>query len=286
MRTLEVLATGPLALFCDLGRPGLASMGVSGSGAADRAAYLLGQRLLGHDEPLAAIEVTLGGLALRAREAFCLVLTGADPQARVDGRPAPANAPLYMLPGQELRLGVPARGLRSYLGVRGGFDVTPVLGSRSSDLMSGVGPGALAAGDELRVSAAPMMTFAGVDVAPVAPLPDADLLFTFVPGPRDDWFADLRDLTDTTWAVSSKSNRIGVRLHGTPLRRHPDHTGELPTEGAVRGAIQVPTGGEPVVFLNDHPVTGGYPVIGVLTRAACDVAAQARPGDRVRFRRA
>jgi len=156
---IEVLETGPLALLQDLGRPGLAASGVGRSGAADRAALCLANRLVANPEHAAGVEVLLGGFAVRADAAHLLALAG--------GVPVGHHALLALRAGQMLRLGPPAVGLRTYLAVGGGIDVAPVLGSRSTDLLSGVGPAPLTAGDLLPVGAAP----AGqpvVDLAPVA----------------------------------------------------------------------------------------------------------------------
>ena len=150
---LEVLATGPLTLVEDSGRPGLAVLGVGRSGAADRTAFTLGARLLGQDPDRAALEVMLGGLAVRATGRVVLALTGAPAPATVDGRPVPHAAVVELSGGQVLRLGVPPQGLRTYLGVRGGIDVEPVLGSRATDVLSGVGPAVVAAGDVLPIGA-------------------------------------------------------------------------------------------------------------------------------------
>ena len=282
-RALEVLATGPLALVQDLGRVGLAAIGVSRSGAADRQAFRLGARLLGQDYTAAAIEVTFGGLAVRARGELLVALTGAPAPATVTGVAAAANAPFLLSDGQTLQLGSPGVGLRSYLSIRGGVAVPAVLGSRATDTLSGIGPPPLQPGDVLPVGAAPPR-FPNVDLAPVAPLEAGPVTLHAVPGPRDDWLANLADLAETRWTVSPRSDRIGIRLEGTPLRRAPDREGqELVSEGVVRGAVQVPAGGEPVIFLADHPVTGGYPVVAVVRGADVDRAAQAVPGQEVRI---
>jgi len=182
--------------------------------------------------------------------------------------------------GQVLRLGVPATGLRTYLAVRGGIDVPAVLGSRSTDTLSGLGPARLEEGDVLPVGSEPD-ALPLVDVAPV-PNPPGDLVtLRAVLGPRADFLSDRDALTSTNWTASSRSDRVGMRLEGGRLQRSNDT--ELPSEGMVRGAIQLPPGGEPVVFLADHPVTGGYPVIATVCDAEVDRAAQIRPGQGVRF---
>jgi biotin-dependent carboxylase-like uncharacterized protein len=279
---LTVLAPGPRATVQDRGRPGWASIGVPVSGAADRAAHDLANRLVGNLPGAATVEVTAGGLRLRAERPVLVAVTGAAAPLDVDGRPAAANAPLSLPPGTVLGLGTPARGLRSYLAVRGGVDLPPVLGSRSTDTLSGLGPAPLAAGDRL-----PVGTLAGeqplVDVAPVGSVPERPVL-RVLPGPRRDWLEETAwaELTGEEWTVTADSDRVGLRLTGPRLARA--RTDELPSEGLVAGAVQVPPDGGPVLFLADHPVTGGYPVLAVVVTADLPLAAQLRPGDAVRFR--
>jgi biotin-dependent carboxylase-like uncharacterized protein len=279
---LTVLATGPLATVQDAGRTGWAAIGVPRSGAADRASHELANRLVGNRREAATVEVTAGGLRVRAATTVLVAVTGAPAALTVAGRPASLNAPVTLPPGAELALGAPPVGLRSYLAVRGGVDVPPVLGSRSTDSLSGLGPAPLAAGDELpvgRLAAEEPV----VDVAPVAAPSPAPVL-RVLPGPRRDWFAPgaWTALTGTGWTVSADSDRVGLRLTGPRLER--TGPGELPSEGLVPGAVQVPPDGAPVLFLADHPLTGGYPVLAVVVSADLPAAAQLRPGDPVRFR--
>jgi biotin-dependent carboxylase-like uncharacterized protein len=181
-----------------------------------------------------------------------------------------------------LALGPATVGLRSYLAVRGGIDAVPVLGSRSTDTLSGIGPSPLAVGDRLPVGRA-MGDEPVVDVAPVAG-PSGTPVLRVLPGPRRELLVPeaWRALATAEWSVSNDSDRIGVRLTGPALLRADD--AELPSEGLVPGAIQVPPDGAPVLFLADHPVTGGYPVLAVVVTADLPAAAQLRPGDPVRFR--
>lgn len=283
-RALEVAETGPLATVQDLGRPGLAALGVGRSGAADRDALRLANRLLGNDEGTAALEVTFGGLAVRAHGGVTVALTGAPCPMSVDGRQASPYAVVWVPDGAELRLGTPAEGLRSYLAVQGGVDVPAVLGSRSTDTMSGLGPDPLTVGRRLPIGST-HGPLPGVDIAPVRTPGTDEISLRVVPGPRHDWFTDaaLETLLASSYDVTSDSNRVGMRLSGPVLERSRD--GELPSEGMVPGALQVPPSGQPTLFLADHPVTGGYPVIGVVVGADLGLAAQARPGQSIRFRR-
>jgi biotin-dependent carboxylase-like uncharacterized protein len=282
VKALEVLETGPQTLVQDLGRPGLAASGVGRSGAADRAALRLGNRLVANPEDAAGLEILLGGFAARATALLTVALAGAAAPATVDGTPVGHHSVILLRPGQELRLGPPPAGLRTYLAVRGGVDVAPVLGSRSTDVLSGLGPPRPAKGDELPIGPEPP-TFPLIDVAPVAPPPAGLVTLRVVAGPRDDHAADPRGLAGTIWSASARTDRVGMRLEGATLAV-PDGAGSLPSEGIARGAIQLPPGGEPVVFLADHPVTGGYPVVAVVADADVDRASQIRPGQPVRFR--
>jgi len=269
---IEIVAPGPLATVQDLGREGYAALGVARSGAFDRGALRLANRLVGNPDDSAAIEVTLGGLSVRLAEPATVAFTGAVCAGAPDW-----GAPVSLPAGTLIRLRAPARGLRSYLAVRGGVDVAPVLGSRSTDTLSGIGPAPLRAGDVLRVGAA---TAPVVGAGAAEPLRPDVLTLRF--GPRDDWFtaAAKSALLATEWTVRPESDRIGIRLAGPELERA--RRDELPSEPTLPGAVQVPPDGRPIVFGPDAPVTGGYPVIAVVTDL--DPAAQLRPGDTARFR--
>ncbi len=279
---LSVLAPGPLTTVQDRGRPGHAAIGVTRSGAADPAAADLANRLVGNRPEAALLEATAGGLRVRAGRTVLVAVTGAPAPVEIDGRPAPFAAPVTLFAGAVLALGHPRRGLRSYVAVRGGIGVPPVLGSRSTDTLSGLGPSPVAAGTLL-----PVGDLAGeepiVDVAPVGPPPDRPVL-RVLSGPRRNWLDDAAwtALVTQRWTVGVDSDRVGLRLTGPHLARA--RGGELPSEGLVPGAVQVPPDGAPVLFLTDHPVTGGYPVLAVVVTADLPLAAQLRPGDVLRFR--
>ena len=177
-------------------------------------------------------------------------------------------------------LGAATTGLRAYLAVSGGVEVEPVLGSRSTDLLSGVGPDLVSEGEVLPVgppSEAPIPVEA-------VPIPVRARELRLRPGPREDWFeaSSVEALGGSAYAVGSDSNRIGLRLEGEPVRWREE--AELPSEGMVLGAVQVPPGGQPVVFLNEHPTTGGYPVVGVVVPEDLALCAQLRPGEEVTLR--
>lgn len=280
-RAIVVVRAGALTTVQDRGRPGHAHLGVPHSGALDAPAAALVNRLVGNPPGAALLETTLTGCALRPRCAVTVAVAGAPCAVSVDGRPVPWCAPVDMPGGALLNVGAADSGVRTYVAVAGGIVVEPVLGSRSTDLLSGLGPPPLTDGTVLPLGR-PHGPHARVDVAP-QPAPPTELVLRVTPGPRADWFTPeaVRTFTSRPYRVSSASNRIGLRLDGPALTRA--RPGELPSEGTVLGAVQVPPDGRPVVFLADHPTTGGYPVIGVVRTADLPAAAQARPGTPARF---
>jgi biotin-dependent carboxylase-like uncharacterized protein len=278
MRALVVTDPGPLTTVQDAGRPGLAHLGVPRSGWLDAPAAALANRLVGNKPGTALLETTVGGVALRAEEAVTVAVSGAQAQVIVDGHGAAFGEPVSLAAGAELRVGPARRGVRSYVAVSGGICAPPVLGSRSTDRLSGLGPAPLTNGDVLPVG--PGRRPRPVDTAR-PPVLDGVLRVTV--GPRVDWVAGgVRRLAGLTWNVAAESDRVALRLAGPPLDR--ERADELPSEGLVLGAVQVPPDGQPLVFLADHPTTGGYPVVGVVHPDDLWQCAQLRPGDPVVFR--
>lgn len=279
---LLVLDPGPLASLQDAGRPGLARVGLSQGGAADRGAWRLANRLVGNPPGCAAIEVTLGGFAAVAQANLLIAVTGAEGPVELAGRAVDRNAVVFWPQGVRLDCRMPSAGLRSYLAVRGGWTGDPVPGSVSWRALARVGAPPLAAGDVLEVGedTAYVPVVGHVAVAPLGN--HVELAATW--GPRADWLTDeaRRRLRAMPWRVTDRLDRTGVRLAGEDLRWQSPGA-ELASEGVVRGAIQVPPSGQPILFLADHPATGGYPVVAVVSSVAADRAAQLRPGDEVRL---
>ncbi|MFF5172466.1 biotin-dependent carboxyltransferase family protein [Micromonospora sp. NPDC000089] len=276
---IEVLRAGARTTIQDPGRPGWAHLGVPRSGALDPAALALANRLVGNPQDAAGLEITLTGCELRPTRAVTVAVTGAAASVRVGRRFGDVGRPLSVPAGAVLRIGPPADGLHNWLAVGGGIAVEPVLGSRATDTLSGLGPPPVRDGDLLPLGP-PTGPPAPVDVTPGRPGP-AEVALTLRPGPRHDWFTAeaLGLLCGTAYTVSPVGDRVGARLVGAALPRAV--AGELPSEGVVLGAVQVPGDGQPLIFLADHPTTGGYPVIGVVDDVTGLV--QARPGTTVRF---
>jgi biotin-dependent carboxylase-like uncharacterized protein len=282
---IEVIRSGLLTTVQDLGRPGYAHLGVARSGALDAPALTHANHLVGNPDGAAGLESTLTGVTFRAEVRTVVAVTGAPSAVRVDSESVPFGAAVVIPAGAVVEVGAASSGVRTYVAFAGGVSVAPVLGSRSTDTLSGLGPPPLRPGFVLPLgrsspSSAPGPAPAQPAPAPPAP-PEITLRLRF--GPRHDWFSvTARDaLLENPYTLSAKSNRVGARLTGTSLSR--TIAGELPSEGIVLGAVQVPADGQPLVFLADHPTTGGYPVIGVVDAADLPSLAQARPGTSVRF---
>ncbi len=261
---LRVDATGPLVLVQDGGRPGLAHLGVGCSGAADPVGLAVANAAVDNAPDTPALEVLLDGLVLTALSGVSVAV-------------GPVRRDLVA--GEELTVGPGA--LRQYLAVRGGVSAIPVLGSCSRDTLADLGPRPLRVGDLVIPGDCPPAPTRSALAGHV----DADSAraLRLHPGPRADHFhpGTLDLLAAAVWTVSATSDRTAVRLEGPPLQRRT--TAELQPEGLIPGAVQVPPSGQPLVFLNDHPVTGGYPVVAVVERADLRLLAQAAPGSTVGF---
>lgn len=289
--SLQVRATGLLTIFQDSGRHGQAGQGVSASGAMDQSALKTASRLVGQDSHGAALETVGGGLQLQSHGENVVAVTGADAPLSVtttDGRrwSVPRYQPVALADGDTLAVGQPVAGARCYVAVRGGFDVPAVMGSCATDTLAHVGPAPLAVGDRLRVCAVPVGAVVGSPELPPQDLPTTtqDVVLDVVMGPRTDWFTAeaIERLASQRWQVTPQSNRVGLRLAGdVPLARVV--SGELPSEGTALGALQVPPSGQPVLFLADHPLTGGYPVIAAVAPYHLDRAGQIPVGAWLRF---
>ena len=277
--SIEVVDPGPLSTLQDLGRTGWAHLGVARAGALDRGAAALARRLVGGAPDDAVVETTLGGIVLRARRAVTLAVTGAQCDVRVD-RHVVAHGAAVTVPADAVVTVGPARdGVRTYVAFAGGVDVEPVLGSRSTDTLAWVGPPRLTAGQALAIGSPVLLPEppAAVVVRP------REAVLRLRPGPRADWLAPgaWAGLDGSTYVVAPDSDRVGLRLEGRAVERR---AGEMASEGMVLGAVQLPPSGQPVVFLADHPPTGGYPVVALVEDADLDLCAQLRPGDPVVLR--
>ncbi|SDS88898.1 sensor histidine kinase inhibitor, KipI family [Brevibacterium sandarakinum] len=290
--SITVIRPGLQLLIQDLGRPGFAAMGVSSAGAADREALRTGNRLVGNAETAAGLESFGGGTKLAIGGHGVAAVTGAHSTITVTSAGGTAyrhhlGEAFSLEDGDELELGAAERGTRIYVAFRGGIDSETALGSASSDTLAHLGPAHLEPDTTValdRPESAPHLVDAihGSGHERHLPAPGETIKLSVTLGPREDWFTDagVTTLLSQEWTVTHESDRVGLRLSGeVALERA--RTGELPSEGAVTGALQVPPNGQPVMFGPDHPLTGGYPIIASVDDT--DLAAQLAPGVRIRF---
>lgn len=288
----SILAAPLPALFQDLGRFGQTGQGVSTSGALDRGAFKAANRLTGNAENEPCLELTGGGFSFRSGGSAVIAFTGAPCAISIRTENGKMLAPTFYTPialeaGDVLTLSAPSAGARSYLSVRGGFAVEKILGSASADTLALVGPEPVRAGGTLAVKTAAKLPPVSLSEPPAFIFPKSGETVTLdlILGPRPDWFTpkSIATLSDTAWEVTAQSNRVGLRLNAAPRleRAGPE---ELPSEGCVNGAVEIPPDGKPLLFLADHPLTGGYPVIGAVAEYYLDLAGQIPVGAKIRFR--
>jgi biotin-dependent carboxylase-like uncharacterized protein len=291
---LECLAPGLRSTVQDEGRPGLAHLGVSVAGAADRLAHAAANLLAGAPPGAAALEMTLAGPTFAVVEGGLIGLAGADMGVHVpeEGRRLRPGASHRLRAGTTLVLGEATDGARAYLALEGGIAAPRVLGSASLDPVAGFGGAMgrpLAPGDVLRpVRAGAARASRRRERAWPGPGPssgvtaDATAALGVVPGPHRGLFApDALDALAGAWVVSARSDRAGVRLDGWPVVR--EGIPEPVSLPMIPGAVQVPASGLPIVLGPDGPTVGGYPTPACVITADLAVLGQLRPGDRVRL---
>ena len=286
MSVIQVQAPGLLTTVQDLGREGFGPIGVSPSGAADPISLRLGNRLVGNAESAAGLEMTLLGGTFLFPQGAILALTGSDFGATLDGAAVALGRSFEVAPRQTLRLGPTRLGARCYLCLRGGIAVPTFLRSASTHILSGLGGfdgRPLREGDVLRIGSATNL-FRKRAIAPqISERFSSRKILRVTPGPQVDWFPEssLHSFYEGAYRVGEQSNRMGLRLEGTPVA--PRQTGEMITEGVSLGAVQVPAGGLPIILFVDQQTTGGYPKIANVISADLHRVGQLRPRDEIRF---
>jgi antagonist of KipI len=277
IRGFHVNDPGLLTTVQDLGRPHAMASGVPAGGAMDRFAHIAANLLVENDRSAATLECTWSGPSLVAEQRCVVAITGADLDPRVNGAEAPMWTSVELDEGDQLSFGRRRGGVRTYVAVRGGFGGDRWLGSLSTNLMTGRGGvhgRGLAAGDVLTVgesewAATPGRTLAG-DLRPRY----EDHILYAIAGPHE-----AAGLFDAAFALSHDSNRMGYRLEGPTLR---SPTVEILSFALIAGAVQLPSGGQPILLMADHQTAGGYPVVAVVVSASMPIAAQLAPGDELR----
>ena len=283
---IRVAEPGFLTTVQDGGRWGCQHLGVPVAGPMDPVSHRIANLLVGNPADRAALEVTLVGPELEFLDDAVFAVAGARFELRLDERPTRAGVAARAGRGSRLRFGRRTAGARAYLAVRGGIDVPPRLGSRSTDLASrlgGLGGRPLRRGDRLDVGPPRGEPVAGRPRDPVFPLPAGGARVRFVPGadPRRFEPEALERIPDDRFTVGPDSNRMGYRLQG-PVIGLADPAPVLST-ATPAGTIQVPPSGQPILLMADRQTTGGYAVLGTVITADLGAAGQLAPGDWIAF---
>jgi antagonist of KipI len=286
---ISVLKPGLLSTVQDEGRPGFLAFGMPLAGAMDADAYAIANLLAGNARDAAAIEMTLLGATFRFdRDAF-VGIAGADMRPTLDGTAVPGWSGFPVRAGALLAFGSAVDGARAYLSVRGGIDVAPFLGSRSTYLRARVGGlrgRLLAAGDALPLGPAPPGRLEATALpADVVPRRRGEIRLRVLLGPQDDRFSPegVATFFGSAYTVTNRNDRMGYQLQG-PAVRHRDGA-DIVSDAVLPGAVQVPGNGMPIVMMKDAQTVGGYAKIGAVIGADLGALAQARLGDTIRFAR-
>ncbi|MBV1841269.1 MULTISPECIES: biotin-dependent carboxyltransferase family protein [Photobacterium] len=284
--TLRILTPGPLSLVQDLGRHGHQHIGVSPGGPMDEHAFLWANRLLDNPLNAAQIEIAMGQFSCEFHADTTIALTGADMNARLNGKPVASWQSLRVRSGDQLSLRGARNGIRSYLAVKEGFKVTGVLDSCATVMRDGLGGFSrqgdkLMAQDRLRYNVTTPMPTRRV---PEQFIPDygQSITLSVIPGYQYDLFdqAERERFFSSEFTVTPQIDRMGYRLSGAAIACQ---TTSLISEGIALGAIQIPADGQPIILMRDRQTIGGYPKIGCVTARDLSKLAQCQPGATVRF---
>jgi len=284
---IHVIKPGMLTTVQDLGRWGLQARGVPVAGPMDPWSHRLANALVGNDRAAAALEITLVGPELEFDDERLAAVAGAEFEMAVDDRPAPWNTAFLVPAGSRLRFRMRERGVRAYLAVAGGIAVPPVLGSRATHVVSGLGGlegRPLKVGDRLPLAdeSSVQRPAPAVD-RPVVPFPAGHAKVRVLPGPQGDYFApDALDvLQSEPYVIAQNSDRMGFRLSGPALAH--SRGADILSDATPLGVLQVPASGQPILLMADRPTAGGYPKIATVITADLALAGQLGPGDAIGF---
>ena len=282
--SLEILRTGLQSTIQDLGRLGVAHLGISASGASDNLAMRIGNLIVGNPENTPVIEMTLRGDTILFHSNAFVALAGSKFKIDLDKKPFPFWVGTYISSGQVLTIGPSLNGARCYLCVRGGLQVKNIINSASTHLTSRVGGlngRILKKGDRI--------AFGKLDnvIQPIKNMKSYYYIGTttirVTKGLQWDWFdnQNRRLFFQKAYRVSTLSNRMGLRLSGESILSSKGN--EIITEGMPLGAIQIPGNGQPILSFVEHQTTGGYPKLANVISADLYKVGQLKPGDQFKF---
>jgi biotin-dependent carboxylase-like uncharacterized protein len=283
MSAITFLDASGFITLQDKGRIGFANIAVPTSGAFDQSAHQLANRLVGNDPGACAIESLRGQFKFSTKADLVIAVTGAAASVQVNGREHEMTRAIYVAADSIVAINPGTVGLRTYLAIRGSISGEPVMGSLSFDELSQIGTQPIKAGDRFPITNQVVGPISADYFPNFVISAQAEIELEAMPAPRWNGFSNGQTLFESEYQVTESINRVGMRLSGPELIWN--SKARLASEGAIMGAIQIPVDGMPLIFGPDHPTTGGYPVIAVVSRSSLNYLAQAAPGTKVRFRR-
>ena len=280
---LEVIQPGAFTTVQDRGRKGYWDIGVPGCGVLDSFSLQAGNALVGNDPNAAALELTLLGPKLKALAPVSVALCGSDLGMRVDKQSVPIWQAVHLKPGQVIDFNGPKKGLRAVLAIGGGLSAPLVLGSRGAYPLGRMG-GPLKKGQVLRVCAPVKAPIAALVPENLRPAESRSITVRVVPGPNQEHFSakGVETFYDSAYRLSPDTDRRALRLEGAKVELNPELPSSILSEPNFPGIIQVPSGGQPIILLNEQTM-GGYAKIATAISADLDALARAMPGDVIRF---
>jgi biotin-dependent carboxylase-like uncharacterized protein len=268
----------------DQGRIGYANIAVPTSGAFDQKSHQLANRLIGNFPNACVIESLRANFEFTSDSELVICATGAPASVQVDGREHEMFRAVFVPAGSTVSITPGNLGMRTYLAIRGGICGLQVMGSCSFDELSQIGTPPIKSGDKFSIDNEVAGTISGDYIAGSAVTGLNTVELEAMPAPRWSGFSNSDLLFTSEYQVTGSVNRVGLRLSGPELIWSSKE--RLASEGVITGAIQIPVDGMPLIFGPDHPTTGGYPVVAVISRSSLDLLAQITPGTIVRFKQA
>ncbi|MDP4535752.1 biotin-dependent carboxyltransferase family protein [Alkalimonas collagenimarina] len=284
MTGIRIEQPGILSLLQDQGRFGQSQLGLTTGGPADAEAFRWANALLGNTPGSCCIEISMGGLELTMLQPSRIAVCGAEMPLRINQQPKPLWQSHPVQAGDIIELAMATAGLRSYLAVDGGFQLTPQFGSLSTVVREGIGGldgGKLKVGQQLAIGTHQNKPNWQL---PKSYRPDyqAPLKLRLIEGYQSDDFsiASKQRFYQHTFRISQQSDRMGYRLEGLALS---SQRRSMLSEGICYGAVQVPPDGQPIVLLSDRQTLGGYPKLGSVLSLDCWQLAQRSAGTELHF---
>ncbi|MCC5910400.1 MAG: biotin-dependent carboxyltransferase family protein [Clostridiaceae bacterium] len=287
---IKVFKSGLLTLIQDKGRKGYQQYGVPVSGVMDDFSYRIANVLVGNHEGEAVIESTLVGPGIEFLEEGVMAITGGNLSPEINGKPIPMWKSIFVKPGDRLNFKAIKTGCRSYIAFAGGIDVPKIMGSRATYTRGNIGGyegRALKSGDMIHIGEAdkPLRELVGNWIHQEIYSYSNTVEARVVPGPQEDAFTDegIHTFYNSEYAVTNECDRMGYRLTGDKIQ-HQDG-GDIISDGIAMGAIQIPGHGMPIIMMADRQTTGGYTKIANVIAVDLPKIAQAKPGDKIVFKK-